>query len=519
MRRRDFLGSLSAAGLLGLLPGTAHSAVLRHVGEAEPFDFERLKARARALAAQPWRAAPAVTDATLNALDFDRYQSIRFLPDHGLWAGEGRLFEARFFHPGYLFRHPVQLHEVVDGHAHRLAYDPAMFDYGKSGVNGDAVPDDTGFAGFKLIYHTDAGRDVAAFLGASYFRAVGGEMQFGLSARGLAVDTGLPRAEEFPSFTHFWLQQPALGDTTLVVFALLDSPSVAGAYRFAITPGRQQVMLVDAVLHPRQPIERLGVAPLTSMFQTGENDRRKANDWRPEIHDSDGLSMWTGSGEWVWRPLRNPASLRFNSFLDHNPRGFGLMQRDRDFASYQDDGVFYERRPHLWVTPLDGWGAGAVQLLELPTEDETFDNIVAFWNPAEPVMPGREYVFRYRLDWGAEPPAAPEAARVVATRTGIGGVIGQPRTDFSWRFAIDFAGGDLSMLAAGAPVEPAVEASAGELRLMSARPLHAIGGYRLMFDLKPPEGQRDPINLRAFLRLHGRALSETWLYQYDAPAG
>ena len=250
------------------------------------------------------------------------------------------------------------------------------------------------------------------------------------------------------------------------------------------------------------------------MFQYGENDRRSANDWRPEIHDSDGLAMWTGSGEWLWRPLVNPLHLRFNAYLDENPRGFGLLQRDRNFDHYQDDGAFYDRRPSLWVEPKSGWGKGSIQLVEIPTVDETFDNIVAFWNPAEAPRPGQELLFSYRLHWGAQMPVSPALAQVVATRTGLGGIVGQKRTYFSWRFVVDFAGSNLSMLGKGVKLEPVITTSRGQIEITSVRPLEAVRGYRVMFDLKPTDTSVTPINLRLYLRADGQPLSETWLYQW-----
>ena len=253
------------------------------------------------------------------------------------------------------------------------------------------------------------------------------------------------------------------------------------------------------------------------MFQYGDNDRRVADDWRPEIHDSDGLAIWTGSGEWIWRPLTNPSILRFNAYLDENPRGFGLLQRDRNFENYQDDGAFYDRRPSVWVEPRTGWGKGSVQLVELPTADETFDNIVAFWNPEQKAQPGQEMLFSYRLLWGSVMPVASPLARVVATRTGIGGIIGQKRRYFSRRFMLDFAGGDLAMLGKDAKVEAVITASRGELEFISARPLESIRGYRAMFDLKPIDTSVEPIDLRVYLRAGGRPLTETWLYQWTPP--
>lgn len=523
MKRRELLGAvpaLAAAGLpavLSLFSAPAGAAPLSKLGKAEPFDYAILKGRARALSESPYKSRRNELPAEVGALDWDQYQSLRFRDDHLLWRDSDALFRAAFFHLGLFFKSPVHMYELVDGKAQEYAYDPGMFDYGKSGLSGRKLPKDLGFAGFRVTFHTDRTRDVAAFLGASYFRAVGGEWQYGLSARGLAIDSGMERPEEFPDFVAYWLQRPGKGETRLVVYALMDSPSITGAYRFELEPGNTLTMDIDAALYPRKPIERLGIAPLTSMFQTGENDKRKANDWRPEIHDSDGLAMWSGNGEWIWRPLENPRNRRFNVYSDENVRGFGLMQRDRDFDHYQDDGVFYDRRPSLWVEPRSNWGKGSVQLLELPTMDETFDNIVAFWNPAEPPQPGQELLYSYRLHWGGTPPVLPSKARVVATRVGIGGVVGRKRPYFSQRFAVDFAHGDLGLVGPDAKVEPVITVSRGKVEITSARPLHAINGYRAMFDLVPPDDTETPIDLRMYLSINGQAFSETWLYQWTPP--
>jgi periplasmic glucans biosynthesis protein len=271
-------------------------------------------------------------------------------------------------------------------------------------------------------------------------------------------------------------------------------------------------------VYPRKAIERLGIAPLTSMYQMGENDRRMANDWRPEIHDSDGLSMLTGNGEWIWRPLANPTSLRVNSYVDRNPRGFGLLQRDRNFEHYQDDGVFYERRPSLWIEPKGQWGAGAVQLVEIPTVDETFDNIVAYWNPSAKPQAGDELLYSYRMVWCTDFPLVVPLAQTIATRTGIGGVVGQRRRHFSWRFAIDFAGGELGTLPNNGTVEPVITASRGVVEITSARPLNSVQGYRAMFDIRPMDDSTEAIDLRVFLRANGQPLTETWNYQWNPPS-
>ena len=523
MQRRTLLGAAGALAATGCTPlmmsPAAQAAGLRPLGGAhENFDFTWLQGAARSLAARPYQPHGRALPADVAALDWDQYQAIRFKPDRALWADERLRFQIRLFHLGLFFKRPVRMFDVVGRRAQELAYDPALFDYGRSGLDGARQPGDLGFAGFRVNMAPEIKSDVAAFLGASYFRAVGAEGQYGLSARGLAIDTALPRDEEFPDFTDFYFERPSPDSRTVVVYAMLDSPSIAGAYRFAITPGDVLVMDVEAVLYPRKPIERLGLAPLTSMYQTGENDRRMANDWRPEIHDSDGLAMHSGTGEWIWRPLVNPVALRFNSFADRSPRGFGLMQRDRDFNHYQDDGVFYDKRPSLWVEPLGDWGEGAVQLVEIPTADETFDNIVAFWNPTRKPLPGEELRVAYRLHWGAAAPQNPPLATCRATRTGIGGVIGRKRTYYSWRFALDFAGGPLEGLdLSKAKVEPVITASTGRIEVTSARPLTSIGGIRAMFDIVPDDSVA-PITLRVYLRgSEGQTLSETWLYEWTPP--
>ncbi len=508
-----------AAGLppvLSLFSAEALAAT-RTVGRAKPFDYAALKGQARLLASTPYVSRKNGLPESVAQLDWDQYQALRFREDHLLWREDRLRFEAAFFHLGLFFKSPVHIHELVEGQAREIAYDPAMFDYGKSGLAGGKLPKDLGFAGFRLNFHTDRTRDIAAFLGASYFRAVGGNWQYGLSARGLAIDCGMDRAEEFPEFVAFWLERPAPGSTRVTVYALLDSPSITGAYRFDITPAATLTMDVDAALYPRKTIERLGIAPLTSMYQAGENDRRMANDWRPEIHDSDGLSLWNGSGEWIWRPLENPRQRRFNAFVDENPRGFGLLQRDRNFDHYQDDGVFYDQRPSLWVEPRRGWGRGSVQLVELPTRDETFDNIVAFWCPEQAPQPGEELLYTYRLHWGAQMPSQPNLAQVVATRNGRGGVIGRTRTYYATRFAVDFAGGDLSLIGKGAQVEPVITVSRGRVEIPSARPLKAIDGYRAMFDWVPGDDSELPVDTRLYLSVDGQTFSETWSQQWTPP--
>lgn len=537
-RRRDLLRQgalLPAWGALGAVllrapdllaqAAAAPDPAAQAPPPGQPFDWEWLKNLARERSAAPPLPMRDDRPSALQALSWDEYNAIRFRPDRALWAGTDLTFQVQFFHLGIFYNRAVGIHEVVDGVARPIGYDPAMFDFGPVRLE-PPLPPELGLAGLRVHFHTNFAQDVAVFLGASYFRATDGNSQYGLSCRGLAVDTGLGRVEEFPFFSRFWLVRPRPSDSVLTVYALLESDGVTGAYRFGVSPGGVTVMDVAAHLYPRRRIERIGIAPMTSMYQFGENDRRMADDWRQEIHDSDGLAMWRGNGEWVWRPLVNPPNLRVSWFGDEDPRGFGLLQRDRSFEHYQDEGARYERRPSLWVEPQGSWGRGGVHLVELPTLEETADNVVAFWTPEAPVEPGRELALAYRLHWCPEPPVRPPVGTCVATRIGRGGVIGHLGPRNLRKFVVDFAGGDLPLVPRGAPVEPVISVSRGEVRELTAldgririsplaRPLPEVNGWRITFDLAW-EGQ-DPIDLRMFLRLGATTLTETWLYQWTPP--
>ncbi|HEY7963021.1 MAG TPA: glucan biosynthesis protein D [Steroidobacteraceae bacterium] len=517
MSRRRFLRSsaalLTAASADWLLGGVAAAPA----AAGTPFDYARLKGSARALAGQRYAGNAPHLPAPLAALDWDHWEAIAFRDERSLWAGAGLRFQVRFAHLGYTLQKPVTMYEVANGTAREIRFDPGMFDYSHAGIKGTQLPADLGFAGFRIFHHTDWTRDCTVFQGASYFRAVDGELQYGMSHRGLAVNCGMAEPEEFPDFVAFYLERPAAGSSRLTVYALLDSPSITGAYRFIIDMGDTQVMDIDASLYPRRPIERLGIAPGTSMFLVGKSDRRVADDWRPEIHDSDGLQLYTGTQEWIWRPLVNPRSVRVNSYLDDSPRGFGLMQRERQFAQYLDDWAFYDRRPCVWVEPKAPWHKGSVMLVEIPTADETMDNVVAFWTPADKPQPNREYLYGYRLYWCRTNPHGPQLAVAQATHTGIGGVVGQKRSHFSWRFVVDFEGGELGTLGEHAHVTPVISTSRGRIEVPSARPLQPLSQWRVIFDLALADDSVEPVNLRLFLELDGEALSETWTYQYTPP--
>jgi glucans biosynthesis protein len=519
MNRRRLLKSISLTALWGALPSPAKAAAAEsdglRFGPGQPFSFDALIERAAALAKAPYQSPPKPMPEIVQQIDYDAWGSIRYRPEAALFAGGPSMYPATFFHVGQFFQKSVKMHALERGVAREILYSPDYFSMPKDSI-ARQLPPDTGFAGFRLQESRKRAdwrtQDWIAFLGAAYFRAIGALGQYGLSARGVIVDSAEPAPEEFPDFTEFYIEGAMKEKEPVLVYALLSGPSLAGAYRFAIQRNQGVVQEVEAALFLRNDINKLGLAPLTSMYWFSETEKRKREDWRPEVHDSDGLAIWTGGGERLWRPLINPPFAVTSSFVDQGPKGFGLMQRDRVSEDYLD-GVNYERRPSLWVEPLGDWGAGSVQLVELPTDDEIHDNIVAFWRPAEPARAGASYRLRYRLYWLGDEPHPPKAARCVATRVGRGGQPGKPRPKGAYKFSVEFAGTALDPLWGDTvKAEPVITASSGAVSGAFMEPVPGTRRWRAIFDLTP--SGNDPVELRLYIRGNGDAMTETWLYQF-----
>lgn len=500
--RRDLLAALAT---LAALPSGAIAAVVPRRGGAR-FSWEWLQQQAAALAKQPY-APPPPPVVGIDKVDYDALNTIHYKgSETRLKGAEGGV---RFFPINRIQPTPVEIYLVDGDVATPFVYSPSLFDMPASSPLA-ALGDKGGLSGFRAMNATGES-DWLAFAGASYFRTAGALDQYGQSARGLAIDTGGPATEEFPVFTKFWLGKGA--DGALLVDALLEGPSVVGAFRFV---NRKQAggitQDIEVVLHLRKDVARLGLAPLTSMFWYDQSDRAKASDWRPEIHDSDGLLIWNGKGEQIWRALDNPPRAITNSFADRTPRGFGLLQRDRDFDHYQDDGVFYEKRPSAWVEPKGDWGAGAVTLVELPTDTETNDNIVAFWVPAAPARAGKTYRYAYQLRWIAGEPLAGGLARVIDTWHGIGGRPGQAPVKSATKLVADFEGASLAGLTRDSGVVADLVVGHGRATDVAAYPV--VGRktvWRVMADVTPAGG--DPVDVRVVLRKDGKALSEVLVVQ------
>ncbi|CAN5251760.1 glucan biosynthesis protein D [soil metagenome] len=470
--------------------------------KAQEVSLASVQEKARRLAAEPYRPPHPVASDTLKAINYDQYLRIRFRPEKALWHGSASVFRAEFFPAGFLFSTPVSVFVVREGKA--VAINGAdLFDFSAAKVTPDTA--EVPIAGVRLKYplHGSKLDEVISFLGASYYRPLGRNQAYGASARGLAIDTGLPRPEEFPQFKTFWMVTPVDGAREATIWALLDTPAAAGAFSFTVRPGARTVTEVSATLYMRHDVSLMGLAPLTSMYLMGKSGPRR-DDFRPEVHDSDGLLMLTGGGERIWRPLTNPKTLSVSSFTDRDPRGFGLMQRERAFAQYLDIQANYHLRPGLWVEPVGNWGEGEVRLLELPTSSEVHDNITAFWAPRTPPRKGERLDTRYRLSARADEPVGGPEARVVATRTSA--LADRPRHRL---IVVEFAGGDLDSMAAELPVEAVVSTTTGKVGATRVeRP--TAGNWRMVIELEPDGGK--PMDLRGFLRLNGEALTETWTY-------
>jgi len=471
---------------------------------APPPFFTELSDRARALSAQnPSDPQKIALPSSLSDLRYDAYRSIRFRPEKSLWHGSESEFEAQFFHPGFYYQEALSLFEIASGEVREIPFSTDWFSYDRVPTPSAETP--LTFTGFRLhtpLNRTDYKDEVIVFQGASYFRPLGRGNVYGLSARGLAVNLGEP-VEEFPRFSEFYLVRPSAGDQAVWVLALLESRSVTGAYAFHVLPGATTVVSVTARIFPRPGSEQLGLAPLSSMYLFGEEGPARYGDFRPEVHDSDGLSVWLDSGEWLYRPLRNPPRTTVCTFRADRLRGFGLLQRDREFANYQDLEARQEARPSIWIEPISGFDAGSVRLLEIATTQETDDNIAVTFTPEE----RQQMSLQYRLHVGLESPMTPPAATVHATRVA--------QSKAGTRFIVDFSSRRATTTAdAGRPVELVLTANGAEIAEQHVEEHARIAGHRASFELVHANAESD-VELRAFLRRGPDTISETWSYLWQ----
>jgi glucans biosynthesis protein len=470
------------------------------------FSFDTLRTEAKRLASKPYTPQRSTFPAGLDKLSPEQYRSMHFNRDNAIWRQEGLPFRLELLRAHFNLPAPaVTVSTVEDGMATDIVATPAMFDLESTvpQLGKVSLP----LSGFRLVTQINSKKiwdEFLVFQGASYFRGVAKDLLYGLSARGLAINTAEPAGEEFPAFTHFWIERPAPKDTSIVIDALLESESTTGAYRFTVQPGVETVMDVELTLFPRTDLHVVGIAPLTSMFLFDETNRGHLDDYRPEVHDSDGLQITSSTGEHIFRQLANPTKLQVSTFTTRPPQGFGLVQRSREQSDFQDFDNLYERRPSAWVEPKGDWGPGAVELVEIPSGRESNDNIVAFWRPAQGLAAGRPAEFAYRLIWLADPALPKGLGKFVATRSGAS-LDGKRRV-----FILDIVG-------AGEKTEGLkldLGASAGRISNPALMPNLALHGLRASFEIDPADA--DLIEMRLRIMRGDRPVTETWLYRWTA---
>jgi glucans biosynthesis protein len=502
--RRTFIATATATTLIGRAQAQ----------QAGGFTFETVKDKAADLARHPFSDDTAPLPAQLKALDYSHFRMINYRSEKALWRDSG-LFQVELFHRGFVYDRKVTINTVENGQVNEVAYAPDMFDFRQNDFKTDFDPS-LGFSGFRLHFplnRADYFDEFAVFQGASYFRLVGRGQLYGLSSRGLAIDTAGPQGEEFPFFREFWLERPQATTAWIVVYALLDSRSTTGAFKFVLLPDAETLARVEVTLFPRLDIKKLGMAPLTSMFSHGKPGNRIFNDLRPEVHDSDGLLMHTGNGEWIWRPLVNPRGLQVGRYADAGPKGFGLMQRERDFRAYEDLEANYQLRPSAWIEPDGDWARGGIELVEIPSDQEINDNIVTYWVPDTPVKAAEALSFAYHMRMLVRDPALPPTGRTSASRFAPLKPVDAGREDRHgpYRFWIDFTSGDIATLAEGMPVDAIVSTSSGHLDDVYSE---KIGdAWRAVFTFTPDGG--NDADLRGFLSLRGSPLTETWSFHWS----
>jgi periplasmic glucans biosynthesis protein len=477
-----------------------------------PFSEDWLDGFARELGDKPYKPFEKRVEPALANLPFDQYNSaILFKEDQGIWRPDGVPFWIEPRHTaGPYYSYPVNLYSVEGAQAFKIPYSANAFEF-KAPATRPQNPAQSDFAGFRAfgqLERPNVFKDFLSFLGGTNFHAIGSGMVPGVSARAFAINTGQAGGEDFPLFRSFWFQKPKPADSSLTIYGLFDSQNAAGWLKFVVTPGWNTVIDTEAAIYPRRRIPYAGIAPMASRFFFGPGTPPKRRDYRPRAHDSEALYIVNGAGEQIWRPLLNPERLQFSVFVDKKPKGFGLIQKERYFSSYQDAGEQFEKRPTLWIEPLDGniWNEGSIDLIELPAPDEKNENIVCFWRPKDGLGPGIGHRFRYRMHWCWNPPLESKQAVVTQTR------VGEEKSGAN-AFIVDFYTGDGCPACGGAPLAPAVAASAGEVRNVSLAPLQAMGGtQRLRFDFVPSGS--DPIDLRAHLTANGKPVSDTWIFRW-----
>ena len=508
-KRRDVL-KVAVGGLVAPFAAENRFSAAQAQTSGEPFDPASIADMARALAAKPYKAPSSDLPDAFSNLNYEQYAAIRHLPDKAIWALNGTGFALEPLHRGYVFSTQMQLNIVADGATRRVFYDPSRYDLGKLTPPPEAR--EIGFSGLRILQADDGGqfRELAIFQGASVFRSQTGGQTPGVMARGLAIKTADPKGEEFPLFRALWIEKPTVATRTLIIHAILDSESVAGAYRFTIRPGEATNIDVECTLFPRVALDHIGLGAMQAAYLYGPMDRRRGDDVRPGVYEVSGLQMLNGKDEWLWRPLSNRDTLQVSAFVDENPKGFGFIQRDRDFERFQDDDQHWERKPTLWVEPLSDWGPGYVTLDEIPADSQVNQNMIAYWRPKAPIAAGTEASFAYRQFWCWNPPERPSLATAKLSRSGR--VPGAQSGAKKRRFLVEFSGDALADVSNPDDINVNLSASHGPFSNQRKVYVPDRKSMRISFDIDA--GNDALTELRLLLELQGKPISETWLYRW-----
>ncbi len=513
--RRDVLKlaamglSASASAALAQAPAPAGTPASGAPNVQRPvFSAGAVVDLARDLAKKPYSAPASDLPAPFTKLSYEQYVAIRAKPGSAVWAGDNVGFAIEPLHRGFLFSAPMAINVVENGQARRLVYDRSHFQFG--GLTVPASIPDIGFSGFRILQPegVDGFHEVSIFQGASFFRAIARGQNFGVTARALSIRTADPKGEEFPMIREVWIERPTLATNALVLHALVDSESMTGAYRFTLRPGDITIMDTECTLFTRVAVDGLGLGTMAAMSFFGPIDRHGTDDLREGVYEIGGLQVLNGNGEWLWRPVANRNTLQLSSFIDVNPRGFGVLQRERRFSQFQDDDQHWELRPSLWIEPLNDWGEGSVVLVEIPSDAEINDNVVCFWRPKAPLQPNTEAAFAYRQSWCWAPLQRPTLPVVTDTRVGRGS------SSKRKRFLVEFTSETFADPQRTTDLAPALSSSTGAISGLRTFVSKDNKTVRVLFELDP--ASETLAELRLVLEQGGKPASETWLYRWTA---
>jgi glucans biosynthesis protein len=503
LHRREFL-SLALGGALAANAG-APQAWAEPLASPAPFAPDAVLKAAAQLAAQPFKPPSAPLPSVFSGLTFEQYASIRRVPGTAIWADDKLGFSLEPLNRGFVYTTPIEINIVENGLSQRVIYDPADFDFGK--LQPPAAVRDLGFSGLRILRSSDEGfQDAAIFQGASFYRSRARGQNFGVTARGLAIRTGDEPGEEFPLFREFWVERPTPASNTLTMYALLDSESMTGSFRFTIRPLETTIIDTEMTLIARAATDKLGIGAMAGDYLFSGLDHRRTDDWRAAVYEITGLQALSGQGEWLWRPVCNRETLQISAFSDVNPRGFGLLQRSRSFDAFYDDEGRWELRPTLWIEPIGDWGEGDVRLLEIPAASETNANIIAQWRPKGGIAAGKSQSFAYRQFWCWTPPSKPPLAVCMSSRAGK--FNGRPR------FTVEMTGDVFADPLKAAAAAADIQANPGKIASIRLYPYKDRRSVRAVFDLDP--GSETFSELRLTLKIDNQAISETWLYRWTA---